>query len=74
MFALYRKGHTHRVDGVECEIKRVTLEQLETYRSEGWVDNLEDLELVREKKTRAKKQSSVTDEQSIDENESADTD
>ena len=44
MFALYRKGDTHVVDGVKCEIVRVALGDLDQYRSEGWVDDIEDLD------------------------------
>lgn len=43
MFALYRKGNTHIVDGIECEVARVSIDALDTYRSEGWVDNVEDI-------------------------------
>lgn len=43
-YALYRKGFTHRVDGVECEIARVELNQLEEYRAEGWVDDVADID------------------------------
>jgi len=51
MFALYRKGSTHRVDGVDCELIRVELAALDTFRQDGWVDNIEDLD----KKPKAKK-------------------
>jgi hypothetical protein len=43
MFALYRKGNTHIVDGIECEVARVSIDALDTYRSEGWVDNVSNL-------------------------------
>jgi len=43
MFALYRKGNTHIVDGIECEVARVSIDALDTYRSDGWVDNVSDL-------------------------------
>ena len=44
MFALYRKGNSHFVDGVACEIARVELGDLDQYRADGWVDNIEDIE------------------------------
>lgn len=43
MFALYRKGNTHIVDGIECELVRVPIDALDTYRADGWVDNVADL-------------------------------
>lgn len=43
-YALYRKGFTHRVDGVECEIARVELNQLDEYRANGWVDDVADID------------------------------
>jgi hypothetical protein len=43
MFALYRKGDTHKVDGFPCEVVRVVLGDLDLYRKDGWVDNIEDL-------------------------------
>ena len=43
MFALYRAGKTHTVDGVQCEVIRVTLDQLQEHRADGWVDFVEDI-------------------------------
>lgn len=43
MYALYNVGDTHEVDGVKCTIARVVLGDLELYRSQGWVDSIEDL-------------------------------
>lgn len=43
MFALYKEGDTHVVDGVKCQIVRVELGDLDIYRADGWKDNIEDL-------------------------------
>lgn len=43
MYALYRKGRTHWVGDVQCEIVRVPLGDLEQYRANGWVDDVNDI-------------------------------
>lgn len=43
MFALYRKGFSHVVDGIQCEIVRVELNQIDEYKANGWTDNIRDL-------------------------------
>jgi hypothetical protein len=43
MYALYRKGRTHWVGDVQCEIVRVELSEIDKYREEGWVDDINDL-------------------------------
>lgn len=48
MYALYRKGFSHVVkaaDGtdVQCDLVRVEEGDLEVFRKEGWVDDIEDL-------------------------------
>lgn len=53
-YALYRKGHSHWVknskgDDVNCEIKRVELNELDDYRADGWVDNVDDIDKEQKK-------------------------
>ena len=43
MFALYRKGFSHVVDGIQCEIVRVELNQIDEYKANGWTDEIQDL-------------------------------
>jgi len=48
-YALYRKGHSHWVknsngDDVNCEIKRVELNEIDDYRAAGWVDDIDDID------------------------------
>jgi len=43
-YALYRAGFTHVVGGVQCEIVRVELNQLDDYRAAGWVDDIADID------------------------------
>lgn len=54
MYALYRKGRTHWVGDVQCEIVRVELSELEQYRANGWVDDVNDINKEPEPKKAAK--------------------
>jgi hypothetical protein len=56
MFALYRKGDTHCVDGIQCEIARVAMGDLEEYRANGWVDDIQDINKPEEKESAVKAQ------------------
>jgi len=56
MYALYRKGHTHYVGDVQCEIVRVEMGDLEHYRSRGWVDNIEDIDKQKKPSNKAEKE------------------
>ena len=65
MFALYRKGFSHVVkaaDGtdVQCDLVRVDEANLETFRKEGWTDDIEDLRttksVVKTEKAKTEKQ------------------
>jgi len=58
MFALYRKGFSHVVRGVQCELIRVEERELDQYRADGWVDDEKLLiqeEAKKEKLSTAKK-------------------
>ena len=35
--ALYRKGNTHTIRGIECEMQRFDNQHFESYLQEGWV-------------------------------------
>lgn len=48
-YALYRKGRTHWVGDIQCEIVRVELNQLDEYRNNGWVDNIDDIDKPKKK-------------------------
>lgn len=57
MYALYRKGRTHWVGDVQCEIVRVELGDLEHYRAMGWVDDVNDINKEPEVKKAVKSKS-----------------
>jgi hypothetical protein len=56
MYAVYRKGRTHWVGDIQCEIARVELRDLEQYRSDGWVDNVEDIDKPKKPAKKADKE------------------
>lgn len=43
MITLYKKGSTHIVKGVECEIKNFNIDELESAKKEGYVTDPKDL-------------------------------
>lgn len=51
-YALYRKGRTHYVGDVQCEIARVELNELDEYRKNGWVDDVKDIDKEPKKPTK----------------------
>ena len=65
MIALYKKGNTHTIRGIECEMGRFQNRELEARLNEGWKIKPEDLV---EKRGRPKKK--VEPEGEIDNAES----
>lgn len=61
MFTLYRKGFLHEVNGIKCEQKNVELGELDEYRQNGWVDDINELDPHKVKENNAKKSSKTTD-------------
>ncbi|MEE9311618.1 MAG: hypothetical protein V3V10_04320 [Planctomycetota bacterium] len=43
MIALYRKGATHTIRGVTCEMGRFETKRLQSLLNSGWVTNPQDL-------------------------------
>ena len=48
MIALYRKGNTHVIRGVKCEMGRFETKRLQGCLNSGWVTNPQDLLEVEE--------------------------
>jgi len=53
MICIYRKGNTHKIKGVECEMTTISPSNIEHYLDNGWVLNVN--KLKRKKKGRPPK-------------------
>jgi len=47
---LYRKGESHTIQGVQCDIMRCDLKDMPTYLEQGWVNSPEDLKTKKKAK------------------------
>ena len=61
MIALYRKGNTHVIRGVKCEMGRFETKRLQGCLNSGWVTNPQDLLEVEEPNMREFKDLDIKD-------------
>lgn len=52
--SIYKKGSTKNVRGVDCDIKRICINDWRKYSEDGWVKNVQDL---KPRKTRSDRKS-----------------
>ncbi len=56
MIQLYRKGNTHTVRGVECELRNFDAAEIDLRLAEGWVKDTSDLAEKPKKEKKEKKE------------------